>query len=252
MESEYQKGSANYDFSTLESGLKALGLRSDSDVLDAFAKYHSMIVSWNRRVNLTAVVDWESAVLRHFLDSAAVSIACPFQTTEVVRVLDVGSGAGFPGIPLKIIFPSMNLVLLDSVRKKTRYLEYVCDKLKFEHVQVLTGRAENVSRNTGHRESYDIVASRAVAEMNVLLELTLPFCRLGGTLVAMKGDAIKSELERAEPALRRLGGELVEVVKCSDRYDFMKGSLVIISKVSPTPAKFPRRAGIPSKRPLLK
>ncbi len=252
MEPKYMDGFTNYDFAVLKAGLKTLGLRYDSEVLETFAKYHSMIVSWNKIVNLTSIVDWEGVVWRHFLDSAAVSISHPFQTTDVLRVLDVGSGAGFPGIPLKIIFPNMKFSLLDSVRKKTRYLESVCDKLKFEHTEVLTGRAENFARNVVHRESYDVVVSRAVAEMNVLLEFTLPFCRIGGTLVAMKGDGVKNELERAEPAVRRLGGELVEVIRCADRYEFMNGSLVIISKVSPTPETFPRRPGIPSKRPLLK
>jgi len=236
----------------LERGVaEKLGFRLDKAQLDQFHRYHEEIIGWNTRANLTAVTGRDEVQTRHFLDSLLVSTAVPPGMLESgCKVLDLGSGAGFPGLPLKIAFPNLALTLLDATAKKTAFLEHVATVLGLGGVEVRTGRAEALGREPDLRESYDVVVSRAVARLSVLAELSLPFCRLGGVSIAQKGREIDDELRDAEKAIETSGGVLKEVRETDPTETDGGGLLVVMEKKSLTPDRYPRRAGIPAKRPI--
>ena len=232
-------------------GAAKMGIRLDAAQTAKFHRYYLEIVEGNRRISLTTVTGSEEVQVRHFLDSLTAGAAVP---TEVLRhggeMLDVGSGAGLPGIPLGIAYPNLRVTLLDATAKKTAFLAHVAQVLELDRVRVLTGRAELLAHDPELREGYDVVVSRAVARLRVLAELTLPFCRVGGTVIAQKGQGIEREIEDAGGALAVLGGELRELRQIAEPGSSEHRLLVVIAKVGPTSAKYPRRAGIPSKRPL--
>jgi len=235
----------------LKSAAKKLGLELTPAQLEQFDGYYHELVDWNRRVNLTAITGYEEVRLKHFLDSLTIILAWPPQAAEQdLCLIDVGTGAGLPGIPLKIAFPSIKLALLEATAKKADFLSYIVQKLGLDDVEVVIGRAEEVAHQAQYREKFDLVLSRAVASLPVLVELTLPFCAVGGSFIAQKKGTIDEEIGRAGRAIELLGGSLREVKKVDlpafpdERY------LVIIDKLSPTPEKYPRRTGIPAKRPL--
>jgi len=237
----------------LRKCLEEMLLPSSKDAADNFFKFHKFLKIWNSKFNLTAITDWEDSVNRHYLDSASVSLGYPFANRidrGDIQVLDVGSGAGFPGIPLKILFPEIQLTLLDSVRKKTEFMKRASSHLKLEGTYVKRGRAEILARDDRHREVYDLVVARAVSELNALVELTIPFCKIGGYVIAMKGRKAHSEVSTAIEAIEQLGGELDDIIDCNESHGFLKGHLVVISKIASTPERFPRRPGVPTKRPL--
>ena len=187
----------------------------------------------------------------HFLGSLAVSAAFPPGLTRSGgKVLDVGSGAGLPGLPIKIAFPMLTVTLVEATAKKTAFLAHVTRLLGLGDVEVITARAETMAHDPMHREGYDVVLSRGVARLAVLAELTLPFCRLGGVTVAQKGRGIDDEIRQAGTAIAAMGGRLVEVVKVAVEGPAAAGALVVLEKVGPTPERYPRRPGIPAKRPL--
>ena len=228
-----------------------LGIELDQAQLDQFKRYHNEIADWNRRVNLTTVTGWEQVQTRHFLDSLAVSVALPPSLlTSGGKVLDLGSGAGFPGLPLKIAFPELELTLMDATAKKTAFLSHVTTVLGLDTVEVRTGRAEALAHDVGQRESYDAVVSRAVARLSALAELTLPFCRLGGVVIAQKGAGIEDELSGAKRAIETMGGSLKGVREVEAGDPGGDGLLVVLEKTGHTPHKYPRRAGVPAKRPI--
>jgi len=234
----------------LKAGVEELGLELTPARLGQFAGYYKELLDWNRRVNLTAITGYEDVQLKHFLDSLTIIAAWPPQADKDLRVIDVGTGAGLPGIPLKIVFPSIKLVLLEATAKKAVFLRHIVQKLGLDGVEVIVGRAEEVAHQPQYREQFDLVISRAVAPLPTLVELTLPFCDVGGSFITQKKGAIDDEISRAGRAIGLLGGSLREVKKVDlpafpdERY------LVIIDKLSPTPEKYPRRPGIPAKRPL--
>ena len=244
---------SNFKTDYLRKSLADMGILPNAPVVNDFVRFHKLLMSWNSKLNLTAVTDWEESVERHYLDSASISLGYPFNTQlnhNDVKVLDVGSGAGFPGIPLKILFPKIHLTLLDSVNKKTDFLERVVCHLGLDFTCVETERAEILARNDMHRGAYDLVLARAVSKLNVLVELTIPFCKVGGLVIAMKGKRVGSEIAVSSEAIKALGGEVVDVIDCNGIHGFLKGYLVVLKKVFPTPTRFPRRPGIPLKRPL--
>ena len=236
----------------LSVGAIKLGLKLSPRQLEQFSIYYQELVDWNKRMNLTAITDYEDVQIRHFLDSLTVTLAWqpPISNVEL-RIIDVGTGAGIPGIPVKILFPDIKLVLLDSTAKKAAFLYHLKHKLGLDNVEIVVGRAEEMAHKTQYRESFDLVLSRAVAPLPTLVELTLPFCAIGGSIIAQKKGDITPEISKTAKAISLLGGNLREV-KRIDLEEFTdERQLVVIDKVSPTPQQYPRRPGIPSKRPLL-
>ena len=236
-------------FQKLVAGAEKLDLSLSPQQLAKFLLYFTELEQWNQRVNLTSVRGWEEVQPRHFLDSLTVALAFPYGLDGSSRLLDVGSGAGFPGLPLKLVYPNLRLTLLESVGKKTAFLRHLCALLELEDVEVHTGRAE-AEAHTPLREAFGGVVSRGVAPMNVLAELTLPFCRIGGIAIAMKQERVDEELAQAEPAIALLGGELQAVIPVNFEELGERRTMVVVKKMTPTPAKYPRRPGIPAKRPL--
>jgi len=241
----------------LIDGANRLGLSLNPEQVARFQLYYEELIRWNRRVNLTAIVDYEEVQLKHFLDSLTVALALEGVPSHV---LDIGSGAGLPGVPLKILYPDIGLTLVDSVHKKAAFLHHLVERLDIEGVEVLAERAEHLAHDERYRQRFDLVLSRGVAKLATLAELALPFCSPGGTFIAMKKGAIDDEVAAAARAIGILGGQLREVKRVSlgesERDGWMslgereKRALVVVDKLTPTPQRYPRRTGIPGKRPL--
>ncbi len=234
----------------LKSGAQKLGLHLSSAQLGQFQTYYQQLVDWNRRVNLTAITDYEEVQVKHFLDSLTVVLARPVDAAGL-RVVDVGTGAGLPGIPLKILLPAVRLVLLEATAKKTKFLQHIVHELGLSDVEIVAGRAETVAHEDKYREKFDMVLSRAVASLPALVELTLPFCAVGGSFIAPKKGDIADEVNRADGAIDLLGGKLREVRQVDLEEFADERWLVVIDKVRPTPQQYPRRPGMPEKKPLL-
>ena len=226
----------------------ALGLGEEKEIL--FQRYFQELVEWNRVVNLTAIVGPNEVSAKHFLDSLSVARVISDEALVGGSLVDVGSGAGFPGLPLKIAWPGLNVTLVDSVGKKAAFLRHVVDTLGLEGVEVEVGRAEALAHESRLRERFDVVASRAVAKMAELAELTLTFCKPGGIVVAQKKAGIEDELRDAERAIALLGGALERIEAVDDVEPDDPRWLVVLRKVAPSPSRYPRRPGIPAKRPL--
>jgi 16S rRNA (guanine527-N7)-methyltransferase len=237
----------------LIDGAKALNLRLTEGQLAAFQVYYEELVAWNQKFNLTAITEYEQVQIRHFLDSLSCLLA---EETRLAlnrpeaQIIDVGAGAGFPGIPLKLVCPTAHLTLLEATGKKVAFLEHMVGRLALRRTMAVHARAEELAHDPAHRERYDLALARAVAELPVVVEYTLPFCKVGGWVVAQKGEAGAAEAWSAEHAIKMLGGELRRVLPVELPGLPEERSLVIVAKVSPTPAIYPRRPGMPSKRPL--
>ncbi|MCZ7570910.1 MAG: 16S rRNA (guanine(527)-N(7))-methyltransferase RsmG [Ardenticatenaceae bacterium] len=229
-----------------------LGAPLSDEQLAQFARFGELLLEWNERLNLTAIVEPQEVVTKHFMDSLSVlAVLRPPLAAAPPAVIDVGTGGGFPGIPLKIARPEWRVTLLEATRKKTGFLAMVVRELGLEGVTIVWGRAEEVAHEPGQREVYDAAVARAVAELAALAELCLPFVRLGGQFVAQKGARVDEEVDRASRALELLGGRLVAIERLEvPGLVGEERALVAIKKVAPTPAKYPRRAGMPVKRPL--
>ncbi|MDP6550425.1 MAG: 16S rRNA (guanine(527)-N(7))-methyltransferase RsmG [Dehalococcoidia bacterium] len=234
----------------LALGAAQLGLALTPQQLDQFEEYHRELGLWNQRVNLTAITQYPEVQAKHFVDSLTVCLAVPGGMARQLWIVDVGTGAGFPGLPLKLAFPDIRLSLVESVGKKTRFLEHLVATLGLSGVEVHAARAEELARQSELRETFDLAVSRGVASVPALLEYTLPFCRLGGRAALLKHGGIENELSGASRALDLLGGRLEEVhpVRVAGLAD--DRVVVAFEKVHSTPAKYPRRPGMPVKRPL--
>lgn len=224
----------------------AWGLSLSDHQLDQFRRYLDELLAWNDRFNLTAVRDRATMIRRHLLDS--LWLVRNWQQLPA-NLLDIGSGAGFPGLPIKIVYPTLPITLVEATGKKAEFLRFMIDCLKLSNVRVLNERIEAVGRNPAEREQYEVVTARAVAELRVLVEYALPLLRIGGRLLAPKGRDPEAEIAAASRALRLLGGELIDCQPVHIPGEEPR-SLVIIGKVAPTPDRFPRRIGIPAHRPL--
>ncbi len=240
----------------LIQGAQTLGIPLTDDQLQAFEVYYHLLIDWNRRFNLTTVTDYREVQIKHFLDSLSVvkALGNDGKTTAILAgsptVIDVGSGAGFPGLPLKIAFPDLRLTLLEATGKKVDFLQAVIEGLGLAGTTALNGRAEEVAHEPEHREQYDLVVARALASMATLAELTLPFLRVGGRLVAQKGENPAEELAAAAGALATLGGDPGRIQTVRVPYLEAARHLVLVNKLNSTPNQYPRRPGIPNKRPL--
>ncbi|OGO06652.1 MAG: hypothetical protein A2Y92_05195 [Chloroflexi bacterium RBG_13_57_8] len=232
----------------LENGAKKLGIFLNQKNLEKFEVYYRELVDWNKRINLTRITDYDDVQVKHFLDSLTVLAAID---PDGLKVIDVGTGAGLPGIPLKIACPGLNLTLLEATAKKTRFLEQLAIKLELANVAIETGRAEEIAHDGAYREKFDITLSRAVAALPALAELTLAFCKVGGCCVVQKKGDIGSEVEHSHNAIGKMGGRLREVKAVKLEEFAGERYLVIIDKVQATPPQYPRRPGLPVKRPLL-
>ncbi len=228
-----------------------LGIDLAPTQLELFSRYYDELIAWNEKMNLTAILAWEPAQVQHFLDSLSAALVLPERAQEPgYSIVDIGAGAGFPGVPLKILLPRARLALIEAVVKKARFLEHLVKVLGLNDVRVLPVRAEEAGRDPAQRENYDLAVARAVAELPVLLEYALPLVRVGGQVVAHKGREVEEEVAASQAALAALGGTLVEV-----RAVHLPGlegprHLVVVQKTEPTPERYPRRVGIPAKRPL--
>ena len=214
----------------------------------AFHTYEKELLEWNRKFNLTAIRDSESIRTKHFLDSLSCVLA--WKSTPPARLIDVGTGAGFPGIPLKILYPNMKLTLVESVGKKATFCQHIVQALGLENVEVIQARAEDLGQNPNHREKYEWAVARAVANLNVLSEYLIPFVHVGGTMLAQKGESGPAEAQSAEGAMHLLGGKLRQLIPVNlpgvadDRY------LILVDKIAATPPKYPRKPGVAAKQPL--
>lgn len=224
------------------------GIRLTPQQMEALRIYARELEAWNRVHNLTAIRDPEGVRVKHFLDSLSACLA--MRGSPVQRVIDVGTGAGFPGLPLKILYPQMHLTLVESVGKKAAFCEHLVSELGLTGVEVIQARAEKLGQNSAHRERYDWAIARAVAVMPVLLEYLLPLVRVGGSALAMKGESAPAEAQASEPAAKILGGHLRQLTPLTLPGVVETRYLVVVDKIAATPSKYPRRVGIPAKRPL--
>jgi 16S rRNA (guanine527-N7)-methyltransferase len=224
-----------------------------SEQLAAFQTYYDELVAWNARINITAITGYDEVQVKHFLDSLsclAVLESGVMARWSDVAVVDIGTGAGFPGLPLKIVRPAMRLMLVEATGKKAAFLEHLIARLGLDGVGVVHARAEKLGHDPAHRERYDLALARAVAELATLAEYALPLCRIGGLFLAQKGAEVNREVEVAQLAITTLGGALREVRPVEVPGLGEPRALVLVEKVAPISAKYPRRPGMPVKRPL--
>lgn len=238
-----------YSTESFEKGLKQLNISLDERQLYQFIGYYEMLVEWNKVMNLTAITEYEEVIAKHFLDSLALVKVCDLSGNK--KVIDIGTGAGFPGIPLKIAFPELEIVLLDSLNKRIKFLNEVIQKLGLENIRTIHGRAEDFARQKEYRENFDLCVSRAVANLSTLSEYCLPYVKKGGEFVPYKSGTIEEEVLQAKKAVYVLGGKISDTVKFQLADTDMERSFVIIKKEKNSPGKYPRKAGMPSKEPII-
>ncbi len=214
-----------------------------------FDLYYKLLIEWNEKINLTAITDEEEAATKHFIDSVS-ALGCGL-FKENARVIDVGTGAGFPGLPLKICRKDLDVTLMDSLNKRINFLNEVISSLKLSGINTIHSRAEELGRNKEHREKYDICVSRAVANLASLTELCMPFLKVGGYFISLKGPKADEEVNAAKKAIDLLGGEFIEIKSYDITKTCLNHNMVIIKKVKPCEKRFPRNAPKPIKEPLL-
>ena len=230
----------------LRENAQMIGVTLDDNKLEQFYNYKNLVIEWNEKINLTAITDDLEFAVKHFVDSLTINKYIEPGKT----IIDIGTGAGFPGIPVKILNKDNKVVLFDSLNKRLKVLEDIIEKIGLNNIETLHGRAEETFKNKNHREKYDIATSRAVAALNVLVELMLPAVKVGGTCICMKGNNADTEIEEAKKAIKELGGEIVKVEKLVLPELNLERNIVIIKKVKQTPNKYPRKPGTPQKEPI--
>jgi|SRR3712207_579548 len=232
----------------LREGLKNYNIDCDDTMLRRFETYREILVDFNKHMNLTGITEQRQVYIKHFLDSVAIFKYGYF--SGKLSVIDVGTGAGFPGLPLKIANPDIELTLLDSLNKRINFLKEVGDSIGFYDIDYVHGRAEDIGQNNLYREKFDIATARAVANLPILLELCVPFVRIGGFFICLKGPNVVKELEESENAINTLGVKLVEHIEVDLPDEELKHTILVFKKIEKTPGKYPRRPGKPSKNPL--
>ena len=232
----------------LQKGAESFGIQLTKQQVDQFFEYYRLLVQWNEFMNLTAITEMEEVMEKHFVDSLALSKAA--EVGNIETLIDVGTGAGFPGIPLKIAYPHLRVVLLDSLNKRVKFLSTVIETLGLTNIQAVHGRAEDAARQKDYREQFDAAVSRAVANMASLSEYCLPFIKVGGVFVPYKSGNIEEELKDAGKAVKTLGGTIRRVEKFQLPDTDIERSLVLIEKTERTDKRYPRKAGLPSKEPI--
>ena len=225
---------------------KMIDIELDENMLEKFYNYKKLIMDWNEKINLTAITDDLEFIIKHFVDSITINKYIEKDKT----IIDIGTGAGFPGIPLKILNKDNEIVLFDSLNKRLKVLEDIIEKTNLEKIETLHGRAEETFKNIKYREKYDIAVSRAVASLNILVELMLPAVKVGGKCICMKGNNAEIEIKEAKKAIRELGGEIVKVEKITLPELNLERNIIIIKKIKSTNKRYPRKPGTPQKLPI--
>lgn len=236
-------------FHILEDGCQAFGVTLTDKQIEQFEKYYELLVEWNKVMNLTGITEFDEVMQKHFVDSVAAAKYAEME--KVNRLIDVGTGAGFPGIPLKIVYPHIQVTLLDSLNKRIKFLEEVVDNLGLTGIETVHGRAEDAAKKAEYREQFDLSVSRAVANLASLTEYCLPFVKVGGKFVSYKSVSVDEEITQSKKAVYVLGGEIGKVEKFNLPESDMERALVIVEKKRSTPKKYPRKAGMPTKEPLV-
>ena len=232
----------------LRDSLDKLKIQYNDEQIEQFRSYYELLTEWNKKINLTAITGYEDIVRKHFIDS--ILICSLLDLNKDIRIIDVGTGAGFPGIPIKILNPDCRIVLLDSLNKRVRFLETVVDELGLENVECIHGRAEDVSREKKYRASFDLSVSRAVANLSTLCEYCIPFLKKGGKFVSYKSDKADDEINGSENAVRTLGSEITSVKEITLPETDIVRKFVMITNKKQVSNIYPRKAGIPAKNPL--
>jgi 16S rRNA (guanine527-N7)-methyltransferase len=228
--------------------LEEKGISLSSTQLHQFERYYEILVEWNQKMNLTAITDKEDVYLKHFFDS--ISAAFFINLQEPLHICDVGAGAGFPSLPLKICFPELRVTIVDSLQKRIGFLEHLSKELGLKNTSFFHDRAETFGSKKEHREQYDVVIARAVARLSVLSELCIPLVKTGGQFIAMKAASAQEEIALGQKAISQLGGELEKVYSFTLPEEESERNIVQIKKIKPTPKKFPRKPGTPNKMPI--
>lgn len=234
----------------LIEGAKVLNVELTDRQADQLMRYKELLVEWNEKMNLTAITEDMEVITKHFLD--CLTVQSSIDLAQVKSLVDVGTGAGFPGLVLKIAFPNVHITLIDSLNKRLKFLQHVIDELGLTGIECVHGRAEDLGKNKAYREQFEVCASRAVANLAVLSEYTLPFVKKGGYLIALKGQKLDEELAEGEKAITILGGTIDKLVDVVVPYTDLNHRIAKIKKVKETPKKYPRKAGEPTKAPLGK
>lgn len=241
-------GLEKYDTSQFIQDLKELGVSLTDKQIEQFLIYYELLTEWNSFMNLTAITEYEDVLKKHFVDS--VSLIQAVDVRKELTLIDVGTGAGFPGLALKIAYPELKVTLLDSLQKRIQFLDAVIEKLGLEGIETIHGRAEDFAKPQKLRESFDLCVSRAVANLSTLSEYCLPFVKVGGYFIPYKSEKIAQEKEEAEKALELLGGKFERQIEFMLPSSDIYRNLFVIKKVKETPKKFPRKAGLPAKEPI--
>lgn len=231
-----------------QKALLEKGITLSDKQMQQYEVYFKTLVEWNEKMNLTAITEQQEVYLKHFYDS--VSAAFYYDFNQPLSICDVGAGAGFPSIPIKIAFPSLKVTIVDSLNKRINFLEHLAKELGLENVQFIHDRAETFGKNPMHREKYQLVMARAVARLSVLSELCLPLAQIGGTFIAMKGSQAEEELQGGQKALNVLGGKLLSVHSFNLPVEESERNILIIEKEKKTPKQYPRKPGTPNKTPI--
>lgn len=243
-----------YSTDDFQKKCDVFGINLSKEQTEKFMDYYELLIEWNSFMNLTAITDFNEVVLKHFVDSLAIFQVPVFQKRlegSDISVIDVGTGAGFPGIPLKIVFPDIKVTLLDSLNKRIKFLNEVIEKLNLENIESVHSRAEDLAVKQNYREQYDFCVSRAVANLSVLAELCIPFVKKEGYFISYKSEKIKEEVSVGKKAIGILGGKTQSILEYQLPDSDMNRSLLLIRKEKNTPKKYPRRAGTPAKEPLI-
>ena len=231
-----------------KQALSEKGINLTDTQLEQYNRYYELLVEWNEKMNLTAITEKEEVYLKHFYDS--ISAAFFFDFSKEMTICDVGAGAGFPSIPIKIAFPHLNVTIVDSLNKRITFLEHLAKELKLENVRFIHDRAETFGQNAAHREQYEVVMARAVARLSVLSELCIPLVKVGGNFVAMKGASAQDEMEVGKKAVTTLGGKIISTNHFVLPEEESERNIVVIKKEKNTPKKYPRKPGVPNKTPI--
>lgn len=238
----------DYNQNKFVDNCKNIGISLSEQQQEQFQKYYEILIEWNSFMNLTGITEFDEVMKKHFEDS--LELVRVLSIKDIHTLLDVGTGAGFPGIPLKIAFPHLRVVLLDSLGKRVKFLNHVIEQLGLQDIKAIHGRAEDFARDSMYREQFDVTVSRAVANLSSLSEYCIPYTKINGFFISYKSGKIEEELEQAEKAVYVLGGKVQNVDKFVLSDTDMERSLVVIRKVKETPKKYPRKAGLPSREPI--